>query len=110
MDWAFGLGQPHPSHLAKVIAALSSAKDFLDPRARMGRHGRSCSSSLSDVGNQPFLVISSYWNLAMRRKVLSEHMAGPSHVRFQNGSNRSMQARRRAGLRSFPLQHPLSLI
>jgi hypothetical protein len=33
MDLALGLGEPEPSHATKMIAALPSAEDFLDPGA-----------------------------------------------------------------------------
>ena len=61
---------------------------------------------LDDVGCQPLLIITAPRDLALRRAMLAERRTGAALGDGQLASNCSMQARRRAGLRSFPWRPP----
>ena len=57
-----------------------------------------------DVGGEPRFVVRALRDLALRRAMLAERRTGPSFGDSMTDSTCSIQARRRAGLRSFPAQ------
>jgi hypothetical protein len=61
---------------------------------------------LDNIGRETLLVVTTARNLALRRAMLSERRTGATLGDTQLRSDLLMQARRRAGLRSFPEQPP----
>ncbi len=59
-------------------------------------------SKLDNIGGQTLLIVTSARDLPLRRAVLPERRTGPTLGDMQLRSHCSMQARGRAGVRSFP--------
>jgi hypothetical protein len=118
---ARSVGQPEPAALGLLVGDLQplTLPDTLDPlvvdyRARLAQERGDLAAAiaavlpgkLDNIGGETLLIVTTARDLALRRAMLPERRTGATLGDMQLRSDLLKQARRRAGLRSFPEQPP----
>jgi hypothetical protein len=118
---ARSVGQPEPAALGLLMGNLEplTLPDTLDPlvvdyRALLAQERGDLAvaiaavlpGELDNIGGETLLVVTTARDLALRRAMLPERRTGATLGDMQLRSDLLKQARRRAGLRSFPEQPP----
>ena len=118
---ARSVGQPEPAALGLFMGDLQplASPDTLDPLvvdypARLPQQSGDLAiavaavlpGKLDNIGRETLLVVTTTRDLALCRAMLPERRTGATLGDMQLRSDLQMQARRRAGLRSFPEQPP----